>query len=137
MRIGVVGSMNKAEELFRVRDALGALGHETSVTPLAEGFLGKSQEERDNLKEENKRQRDAIRVFWEKMKTADALVVCNVLKDGIEGYIGGNTFLEIGFAHVLGEKIFILNPLPQDSPYLAELEEMGPICIFGDLSKIG
>ena len=42
------------------------------------------------------------------MQGADAVLVLNYDKKGIKNYIGGNTLMEIGFAHVLNQKIFLL-----------------------------
>ena len=58
-------------------------------------------------------------------------------KNGIKNYIGGNSFLEMGFAYVLGKKIYVLNPLPEELPiFYQELVAMQPIVLDGDLSKI-
>ena len=54
---------------------------------------------------------------------------------GIAGYIGGNTFLEMGFAHVLGKPLYLLNHVP-DVSYTDELEAMCPIVIDGQLDLI-
>ncbi len=59
----------------------------------------------------------------------------NIDKKGIKNYIGGNTFLEMGFAHVLDKKIFLLNEIP-DISYKDEIKAMQPIILNGDLSKI-
>ena len=59
----------------------------------------------------------------------------NYEKRGIKNYIGGNVFLEIGFAHVLGKKIFLLNEIP-DMFYKDEIESMDPIVLKGNLNKI-
>jgi len=70
------------------------------------------------------------------MQGADAVVVLNLDKHGIANYIGGNTFLEIGFAHVLNQKIFLLNPIPDIQFYKTEIEAMKPVILNGDLSLI-
>jgi hypothetical protein len=57
-------------------------------------------------------------------------------KNGIKNYIGGNTFLEMGFAHVLNQKIFLLNPIPEIPFYKTEIEAMRPVVLNGDLAKI-
>ena len=44
--------------------------------------------------------------------------------------------MEIGFAHVLDQKIFLLNPIPDISFYKTEIEAINPIIINGDISKI-
>lgn len=56
-------------------------------------------------------------------------------KHGIKNYIGGNTFLEIGFAHVLNKKVFLLNPVP-DMLYADEILAMEHTVINNDLTKI-
>ena len=70
------------------------------------------------------------------MQGGEAILVANYEKNGVPNYIGANTFLEIGFAHVLGQKIFLLNPLPENSYIKTELEAVRPVVIHGDLSKI-
>ena len=70
------------------------------------------------------------------MQGADAVLVLNYDKNGIKNYIGANTFMEMGFAHILNQKIFVLNPLPEFEFYRTEIEAMRPIILNGDLSKI-
>ena len=57
------------------------------------------------------------------------------ISNGIPNYIGGNTFLEMGFAHVLNKKVFLLNNIPA-MPYDDEIKDMQPIVLNGDLLKI-
>lgn len=42
----------------------------------------------------------------------------------------------MGYAYGTGKKIFILNGLPQNSPYKEEILGMEPVVLSGDLSKI-
>ena len=70
------------------------------------------------------------------MQGADAVFVLNLDKNGIPNYIGGNTFLEIGFAYVLGQKIFLFNPIPDIPLYKTEIEAMKPIILNKDLSLV-
>ena len=44
---------------------------------------------------------DSIRAYWAIIKDADAILVANFDKNGIKDYVGGNSFLEMGFTHVL------------------------------------
>jgi predicted RNA-binding protein with PUA domain len=67
--------------------------------------------------------------------SSDAILVLNFDKNGVKNYIGGNTLMEIGFAHVHDKKIFLLNPIP-DMPYKDEIEATDPVVLSGDLSKI-
>ena len=71
------------------------------------------------------------------MQDADALLVVNLDKHGIKNYIGENAFLEMGFAHILNQKIYLMNPIPDMPNYGTEIIAMKPIVINGDLSEIG
>jgi predicted RNA-binding protein with PUA domain len=44
--------------------------------------------------------------------------------------------MEIGFAHVLNKKIFLMNPIPDIEYYSSEIAAVAPIIIEQDLSKI-
>ncbi|MBU1082985.1 hypothetical protein KKE14_00905 [Patescibacteria group bacterium] len=67
------------------------------------------------------------REHYSKMSECDAVFVLNLKKNGIEGYIGASVFAEIAFAIGLNLvlnrsiQIWLLNPLPKESPYLDEL----------------
>ena len=136
MKIGIIGSMQYTEQMLEMKDKLDVLGHEAFVTDLHKAFIGKTDEEKEEIKIHQKNNLDAIREFWKMMQSADAVLVLNLDKHGIKNYIGGNTFLEIGFAHVLNQKIFLLNPIPDIQFYKTEIEAMRPVVLNGDLSKI-
>jgi hypothetical protein len=136
MKIGLAGSMQFTEKLLDSRDKLINMGHDAFVTDLHNAFVGKTDEEKEKIKIYQKNNMDAIREFWRQMQGADALLVCNYDKHGIKNYIGGNTLMEIGFAHVLNQKVFLLNPIPEISYYKSEIEAVKPIIINEDLSKI-
>lgn len=136
MKIGVVGSMQYTEKMIRLRDQLAELGHDSFLTTLASPFIGKSDQEKEVIKIEQKNNQDAIREFWDLMQGADAILVANYDKHGVNNYIGGNTFLEMGFAHVLNQKIFLLNPIPDMPYYKTEIVAMKPVIVDGDLRKI-
>jgi hypothetical protein len=61
--------------------------------------------------------------------------VLNHEKNGIVGYIGGNTLIEMGVAFYLGKKIYLYDPIPEMS-YTEEILGMKPTVIDGDLSRI-
>ncbi|HTH72204.1 MAG TPA: hypothetical protein VL737_02465 [Candidatus Pristimantibacillus sp.] len=137
MKIGIAGSMQFTEEMFQTCEALEKLGHTTFMSMFGSRYVGKSPEEIETLKLEDKNERDAIKEFWKPMQDADALLVLNYDRHGIKNYIGGNAFLEMGFAHVLGQKIYLLNPIPDMPFYGSEIVAMKPTVLNGDLSKIG
>lgn len=128
--------MQFTEKMLEVKEALDKLGHDAFVTDLHKAFIGRTDEEKEVIKIHQKNNMDAIREFWREMQGADAVLVLNYDKHGIENYIGGNTLMEIGFAHVLNQKIFLLNPIPEIPYYKSEIVAMKPIIINGDLSLI-
>lgn len=136
MRIGIIGSMQFTERLVAVRDELNGLGHDAFITNLHSSFIGKSDAEKEVIKIRQKNNEDAIREFWRLMQGADAVLVLNLDKHGIKNYIGGNTFMEIGFAHVLNQKVFLWNPIPEIPFYKSEIVAVKPVIINGDLTKI-
>jgi hypothetical protein len=136
MKIGIIGSMQFTEKMLEIQDKLVALGHDAFVTDLHKALVGKTDEEKEKIKLHQKYNMDAIREFWRAMQGADAVLALNYDKNGIKNYIGGNTLMEIGFAHVLNQKIFLLNPIPEISFYKTEIEAVKPVIINGDLSLI-
>jgi len=136
MKIGVAGSMQFNNEMIKTCEELEKLGHETFMSKFKDNYIGKTAEEIEKLKLRDKYDNDAIREFWEPMKDSDALLILNYDKHGIKNYIGGNAFLEMGFAHVLNQKIFLLNPIPDMPYYGTEIIAIKPIVINGDLGKI-
>lgn len=124
------------EKMIVLRDQLIALHHDAYLTTLAEPFVGKTDEEKEVIKIEQKMNCDAISKFWKLMQGGDAVLVANFEKNGIPNYIGANTFLEMGFAHVLKQKIFTLNPLPENTYLQTELEAMRPIILNGKVENI-
>ncbi len=136
MKIGVAGSMQFTERMMELCEQLEQIGHEAFMSKFGPAFVGKTDAEKEKIKLEQKYNHDAIREFWKPMQGADALLVANYDKHGIKNYIGGNAFLEMGFAHVLNQKIFLLNPIPKMPHYETEIVAMRPTVINGDVSKI-
>ncbi len=136
MKIGIIGSMQFTDRMLEVRKKLWELGHDAFITDLHKAMVGKTSAEIEKIKLHQKYNLDAIREFYGMMQGADAVIVLNYDKNGIKNYVGGNTLMEIGFAHVLNQKIFMLNPIP-DMPYCrTEIEAVKPIILNGDLTKL-
>ncbi len=128
--------MQFTDKMLKCRDNLIELGHDAFLTDLHKTMIGKTYEEIETIKLHQKNNMDAIREFWKMMQGADAVLVLNLDKNGIKNYIGGNTLMEIGFAHILNQKIFMLNPIPEMPYCKTELAAVKPIIIEGDLKKI-
>ncbi len=136
MIITICGSMQFHKEMINGKEVLEKAGH-TVIIPsgayneeVNEAFMN-TDEEKINVKIEH----DFIREHFRAIQESDVILVLNYDKNGIKGYIGGNTFLEMGYAFGLGKKIFLLNPIPR-MDYLTEMHAMQPSVLSGDLAKI-
>lgn len=128
--------MSFAKEMLMVQEQLEQNGHVCILPHETDEFV-KGTVRKSEDAAFRKIHYDLIRRHYEKIKESDAVLVLNIYKNGMKDYIGANTFLEMGFAFVLGKAIFLLNPLP-DNPYLrAEAEAMMPIVLHGNLQIIG
>jgi hypothetical protein len=87
---------------------------------------------RQEEKAEDKLEHDVIRRYYGEIADADAVLVVNPEKREVQGYIGGNTLIEMAFAHVLRKPLFVLYPLP-NMPYTAEMLAMQPTVLNGDV----
>jgi hypothetical protein len=78
---------------------------------------------------------DYINSHFNIIQKSDAILVLNYDKNGINNYIGANTFLEIGVAFFLNKKIYLLNSIPEQSNS-DEIVAINPVVLNGDFSKI-
>ena len=76
-----------------------------------------------------------IRKHYKLITNSDAILVLNYDKKGVKNYVGGNSLMEMGFAHVHNKKVFLLNPAPELS-YTDEINAMTDMVVNGDLHKI-
>lgn len=128
--------MHYAEKAKEVQDWFLSRGHEAYPSSFNEKFIGLSDEEKEKLKLYQKYEEDAIREHWDVIKKSDNVLILNYEKHDIPGYIGGNSFLEMGFAYIQKKPIYLLNPIPKMPYYETEIIAMKPTILSGDLSKI-
>lgn len=124
------------QEMSQIKAILEDDGH----TVFAPGELDNLEQNESYMETDEERitakiEHDFIREHFRKIEQAEAILILNYAKKRIEGYIGGNTFLEMGYAFGLGKKIFLLNPIPE-MDYKTEMHAMQPIILNGDLNKI-
>ena len=142
MKIAICGSLNFTKEIHELATNLRNLGFEVQIPLSCERILSGDfcletikKEKEEGTFSSRAIKFDSIREYWNKIDKSDAILVANFDKNNIANYIGGNTFLEIGFAHILNKKIFLLNQIPELN-YKDEIEAMQPIILNKDLSKI-
>lgn len=136
MKIALCHSMQFAEKVKAVQEEFAKMGHQAFPSSFNEKYLGLNDEEKEALKLEHKYNHDAIREHWHVIRDCDVVLVLNYDKNGIKGYIGGNSFLEMGFAYIQKKPIYLLNPQPEIPYYDTEIKAMRPVVIYGNLSKI-
>jgi hypothetical protein len=132
MKIAICGSMASAKEMIEAKKNLKKNGVEVHIQHDIEDFA------KGEIKNEDKWRKmdfDPFKNYFKIIKKSDAVLVVNIHRKGIKGYIGGNTLIEMAFAHVLDKKIFLLHEIPEVS-YKDEIEAMKPIILNGDLSSI-
>lgn len=76
-----------------------------------------------------------MRGHFDKVAAGDAILVLNYEKHGKTNYIGGNVLMEMALAFHLKKPIFVLNDVPEDSPFLEEILGMQPTFLHSDLEK--
>jgi hypothetical protein len=136
MKIIVCGSMSSAKKMVEIKQQLTDMGHDVVLPKLTEEIVrGEHTAFSGKESTAEKIEHDLLRDYYEIIKTGDAVLVVNLDKNGVEGYIGGNSFLEMGFAHVLGKTVYVYQGIP-DMPYTDELRAMQSIELKGDLSRI-
>ncbi|MCX6780295.1 MAG: hypothetical protein NT034_03920 [Candidatus Magasanikbacteria bacterium] len=136
MKIALCHSMQYAEKVKEVADFYRSAGHEAFASSFNDQYLGLNDEEKEKLKLFHKYEKDAMREHWNVIEKCDKVLVLNFDKHGIPGYIGGNSFLEMGFAYILKKPIYLLNPIPKIPYYETEIIAMKPTVLNGDLEKI-
>lgn len=136
MKLFIIGSMQFSEKMLELRSELESFGHEVTLSAFVESFVGKSDQEKEVIKLEQKNAQDAMRVDCKRIEGRDGVLVLNFDKNGIDNYIGGNALIEMGYAHILGQKIFLYNSIPNIPFYETEIIAMQPVILNGDLSLI-
>jgi len=132
MKIAICSSMAFAKEMVETKKKLEELGHRVIVQEDVELHANGTIKQEDKWR---KLKIDPLKVYFKEIKKSNAIIVLNLNKNNIPNYVGGNTLIEMAFAHVLGKKIFLLNPVPKIS-YSDEIGAMKPIILNGDLSRI-
>lgn len=79
---------------------------------------------------------DYMLSHFDEVTKGDAVLVVNDAKHGVAGYIGPNVLMEMALAFYQRKPIYILNGLPDDSPFEEELKGMMPVILKGDLAQI-
>jgi predicted RNA-binding protein with PUA domain len=136
MKIVVCGSMTFAKQMVEAEKELQRLGHGVVLPRFTHEYAKMDTLEKMHSESAaNKVKYGLIKEYFEEIKRGDAILVLNGERHGVPNYVGGNSFLEMAFAHVLNKKIFLLNPIPEMG-YKDEMLAMQPTILNGNLSEI-
>ena len=132
MKITICGSMLHIEAMAQAAEQLRKHGHEVETPNPREGEVAY-----DTLDDKTRAElKDGlIREHLRHINESDAIFVFNEDKKGIEGYIGGNTLMEMAFAFSQGIEIFLLKE-PTGVSYIDELLGMKPTILKNGAESI-
>lgn len=140
MKIVICGSSFFRKDKVKVRDIVSKMGHDAIIDPwtvdLAEGKRPELLEQMGKEHFEAKKQYDFIRWYFDAIRNADAVLVTNYDKKGIEGYIGSNTLMEIAVAYDHRKKIYVLNDVGKDVGCYDEVMAVDAVFLSGDLEGL-
>ncbi|MBU1118470.1 hypothetical protein KKH43_01150 [Patescibacteria group bacterium] len=146
MKITICGSIAFQDEMNKLKEELEKQGHEVKIPPNTmkdeQGnplsvqdyyTIRKSADASEEWVWDKKE--EAMMRHFEKVDWCDAILVLNKEKNGILGYVGANTLMEMGLALYLDKPIYLLHPVPTMS-YTEEILGMKPIVLDGDIRKL-
>ena len=152
MKITICGSMAFHAEMEKIARQLHKNKHEVKVPLLRIKVKEKGRDRKMSIRaliEQNggvdafpqdhsiwDEKADAIDDHFKKVEWSNAILVANYPKHNIDGYVGGNTLMEIAVAFYLKKKIYILFPISSELSYKEEILGMYPTIIKGDLSLV-
>jgi hypothetical protein len=73
---------------------------------------------------------------FKKVEEGDAILVVNLDKNGVKGYIGGNVLMEMTLAYYLKKPIYVWKNIEKDHPFYEEVLGIKAIFLNEDLGEI-
>lgn len=146
MKITLCGSIAFYDTMLAVKEECVRRGHEVQLPPVevrdgdghmisvVEYYAIRHRAERGDAWVWDRKE-EAIREHFRKISWADAVIVVNEEKNGVKGYIGANTLIEMGLALYLRKPIYLWNDIP-DMSCTEEILGMKPMVLNGALERI-
>jgi len=128
----ICGSMTFSQEMLQLRDQLLQSGKSVLVPNSLE-----TKPDRLDRSFGVSMQQKTWFIFdhFSKIESSDAILVANYSKQGIDGYIGSNTLMEIAVASFLQKKIYILHRVGSQA-CKDEVEALATGLLNGELSTL-
>ena len=125
--ITLCASVSHYKKVLEVEKELRMLGFKVKVPSTAKS-MGRTGD--------YSKKRKFILDHFKKIIDADAILVVNLEKNGLKGYIGGNTLMEMTIAFHYKKPIFVYNDISEELSFAEEVYGMNPKFLEGDLTKI-
>src|SRR3989338_7098474 len=138
MKIFLCGSLTFNMEMMDAKREVEELGHEVDLPQSA--LDGYSKEWWAELRKSDageflRFKDESMRGHFDKVVWADAILVCNYEKNGVGGYIGPNTLMEMGLGFYLRKKLFLLFPSTQES-LEEDMRVLRPSVLNGNVTMV-
>ena len=135
MKIFIAGSMHFAKQMLETKRLIDNMGHEALIPSDTEDCV---KNPGLNMDFEHCVRTQIDKECFDKIEESDAILILNYPKNGISGYVGGATLMEIGVARHLNKKIFFLHGLPREEElrYALEIKLTQPIVLRGELENL-
>lgn len=133
MRITVCGSMQFEREMKAAAAQLESFGYDTEIPNSVEGHAYGEGVNLDTIVE---RKQGFIREHFAKIDKSEGILVANYPKNGVDGYIGSNTLMEMTYAFSQGLDIYTLCDLPTNVGYASEINALSPVVLQGDIAAL-
>lgn len=135
MKIFIICSKAFYSSIPEIKSTLETNGHEISLP----NCYDRPETEKEIAKLGKKEHAEFKALMFKRseevISEVDAVFVLNFNKNGVPGYIGGATFLEMYDAFRMGKQIYLFNDISK-SLLSDEIEGFSPIVVRGDLNKL-
>ncbi len=140
--ITICSSVSFYRQAGQIRNQLVEAGYEVLLPDVAEKMVASGDYEVEHYKtwfanpDDYHKKGELMHGHFDKVVKGDVTLVLNYEKHGQANYIGGNVLMEMGIAFHFKKPIFILNGLPQESPFEEEILGLQTVFLKGDLSQL-
>lgn len=138
--IVICSSANFYQQVVAIESQLTDLGYDVIIPKTARAMKAAGDytvsKSWYNNPDDYTTKRELMRAHFDEIARGDAILVANYEKHGLANYIGPNVLMEMGIALSLDKPIYILNELPENSPFEEEIKGFMPTILHGDLRGI-
>lgn len=138
MNIIILGSMAAAKEMAEAARILEKQGHICILPRNTEKYATGEMADVGGIEgAQRKLAGDLVRKHYQYIKDGDVVLAVNsVTKHGVQYYVGGNTFWELGFAHIENKPVVLMQPPnPEQWYFYQELVYLEPLVLNGNLDS--